>query len=250
MCTERGSRSLRLTEAGSELHKRTEGLLGEINEIGKSVGAALDRPRGRLRISAPQLFAHVALARLAAEFVRIHPDVRIEVTAEDRPVDLVEENYDLVIRTNPRRNASLVGRCFLRDQILLVAAPSSECPPPNRDRKAPVPVRAVMLMSAPESSIWRVMESNRERTFMPEAVLRFSSLLMVRDAVRADGGAALLPLSIVADDLAAGRLIRWGTVADQRPEIWVLHTSRRIVSSKVSVFVRFLCDSCPDAVLR
>jgi DNA-binding transcriptional LysR family regulator len=224
--------------------------LGEINEIGKSISVALDRPRGRLRISAPQLFAHVALARLVAEFIRIHPDVRIEVTAEDRPVDLVEEDYDLAIRTNPQPNASLVGRCFLRDQILLVAAPSLECPPPGRERKAPVPVRAVMLMTAPESSIWRVTESNRERTFMPEVVLRLSSLLMVRDAVRASGGAALLPLSIVADDLAAGRLIRWGTVTDQHPEVWVLHTSRRLVSSKVSVFVRFLCDSFPDAVLR
>src|ERR1700688_3073237 len=133
---ERGSRTLRLTEAGSALHKRTTGLLGEINEVGMSIAERLDRPRGRLRISAPQLISHVALSRLAAGFVRLHPDVTIEITAEDRPVDLVAEEYDLVIRTNPRPDAALVGRCFIRDQMLLVAPPSLARPPPGPDRHA------------------------------------------------------------------------------------------------------------------
>ena len=72
---------------------------------------------------------------------------------------------------------------------------------------------------------------------------------MVRDAVRAGAGAALLPRSMVAEDLAAGRLVEWGAAAERAVEIWVLHTSRRLVSPKVEAFVRFLCAAFPDGTL-
>jgi DNA-binding transcriptional LysR family regulator len=73
---------------------------------------------------------------------------------------------------------------------------------------------------------------------------------VIRDAVLAGAGAALLPRSLVAGDLAAGRLIEWGVLAGQPIEAWVLHSSRRLVSPKVAAFVRFLCDAFPDARLR
>ena len=88
---ERGGRVLRLTEEGSALLVRTEGLLGEIHEAGEAVSAGRDRPRGRLRVSAPILFSHIAMGRIAAAFSTRYPDVQLEVTAEDRPVDLVAE---------------------------------------------------------------------------------------------------------------------------------------------------------------
>lgn len=56
------------------------------------------------------------MGRIAAEFIRVYPEVRLEITAEDRFVDLVEEGYELVIRVNPRPDTDLVGRCFLNDQ--------------------------------------------------------------------------------------------------------------------------------------
>jgi DNA-binding transcriptional LysR family regulator len=68
---------------------------------------------------------------------------------------------------------------------------------------------------------------------------------MVRDAIAAGAGAALLPRSIIGDLLERGTLIFWGD-ADEEVELWVLHTSRRLQSPKVRAFVEFMCDQFPD----
>ncbi|HEV2676135.1 MAG TPA: LysR substrate-binding domain-containing protein [Aliidongia sp.] len=244
---ERGARSLRLTEEGSTLYARTEGLLSEIAEVGATIGAGLARPRGRLRVSAPVLLAHAALGRIAADFIVAYPEVRLEITADDRFVDPVEEGYDLVIRVNPRPDHELVGRCFIRDQ-LVVAAPASLARPPSDDPDIGVPVPAVLLATAPEGTIWRLQDGERSRILLPDPILRVSSFMMVRDAIRAGAGAAQLPRFLIRDDLAAGRLVSWG-VSDRSVEIWALHTSRRLESPKVSAFMQFLCDAFPDASL-
>src|SRR6202046_4725038 len=65
---ERGSQTLRLTEEGRSLHERTSDLLSEIAEAGETVASRAPTPRGRLRISAPVVLAHVALTRVAVRF--------------------------------------------------------------------------------------------------------------------------------------------------------------------------------------
>ena len=240
---ERGARSLRLTEEGGMLHARTAGLLSEIAEVGEAIGAGLARPRGRLRVSAPVLFAHTALGRIAADFAAAYPEVRLEIAAEDRFVDPVEEGFDLVIRVNPRPDQELVGRCFIRDRMAIVAPASLPRPAIG------MPVPAVVLTGAPEADSWQLADEPQAPALLPDPVLRLSSLLMVRDAVRAGAGAAQLPRFIVADDLAAGRLVSWGA-SDRTVAIWALHTSRRLESSKVTAFVRFLCDAFPEATQR
>jgi DNA-binding transcriptional LysR family regulator len=76
----------------------------------------------------------------------------------------------------------------------------------------------------------------------PRAVLRLSSPLSIRDAALAGAGAAMVPLSIVADDIATGRLVNWGASTRPPIQVWVLHASRRLVSPKVNAFVAFICD--------
>jgi DNA-binding transcriptional LysR family regulator len=63
----------------------------------------------------------------------------------------------------------------------------------------------------------------------------------------AGAGAALVPRTIVADDLAAGRLVSWGVSTQPVIEVWVLHASRRLVSPKVTAFVNFICAYFPDS---
>lgn len=247
---ERGGRSLRLTEEGAALHARTERLLAEIAEAGAAASAASGRLRGRLRISAPVLFAHAAMGRIAAGFVAAHPDVEVEVIAEDRHVDLVEEGYDLAIRINPGPDTGLVGRRFLRDELVAVAPPTLARPPPPAAPDAVAAVPAVVLAGyGREDAEWRVRDGADERRLRLRPVLRLSSLMMVRDAALAGAGMALLPPSLVSADIGAGRLVRWGSVPDRSVELWAMHASRRLVSGKVSAFVRFLAAAFPDGTL-
>lgn len=69
---------------------------------------------------------------------------------------------------------------------------------------------------------------------------------MMRDAVLAGAGAALLPRSLVGRDIAEGRLVAWGRVSSRPAEIWVLYNSRRLLSSKVSAFVAYLGAAFPN----
>jgi DNA-binding transcriptional LysR family regulator len=246
---ERGTHTLRLTEEGRALHSRTEGLLAEIAEAGEAVVLGASVPRGRLRISAPIVFAHVALGRIGARFALAHPAVQLEIVADDRPADPVEDDFDLVIRIDPAPDERLVGRCFLTDERLIVAAPGLPKPSAVQAERGEVSVGAVVLAAMPPNRVWRMRSADRRTlTLKPQPVLRLSSLLMARDATLAGAGVALLPKLLVADDVAAGRLVQWG-VEDAPPvQIWALQSSRRLVGAKVRAFLDVIDQSFPNRV--
>lgn len=240
---ERGSGAFGLSEEGTALYTRTEGALAEIEDAGQAIGAGIARPRGVLRVSTTVSFAHVALGRIVAGFAVAYPEVRLEVVGEDRYVDLVGENYDVVIRMNPRPDAELVGQCFLRDRMVVVAA--ADVPWPLSPAAA---VPAVVLTGTPIAAVWQITREHVSVAVHTDPVLRLSSPLMIRDAVRAGAGVALLPRSMVAEDLETGRLICWGIATERNLEVWALHTSRRLVSPKVGAFVRYLQAAFPTPV--
>ena len=226
---ERGGRALKLTEEGRALFERTAALLGELDEAAAAIASGGGTPRGRLRISAPLLFSQTAMGRLAAAFALKHPQVRLEVTTDDRAVDLVEEGYDLVIRVNPAPD----------DRLVAVAAPGLARP----EGDALVP--AVVRSTGEPPPAWELTGAHGRSQLAIEPVLRLSSLLMVRDAVLAGVGAACLPISLVAHDVAAGRLEAWGDVAGSDVALWALYPSRRLLSPRVSAFLDHLRMSFP-----
>ncbi|NIA88350.1 LysR family transcriptional regulator [Rahnella aceris] len=239
---ERSARGLKLTEAGATLISRTEGLLSEVTEAMTAVGDGISTPRGRLRVAAPVLFSQLAMGRIGAEFCAAYPEIEIEIVAEDRMVDLVEEQFDVAIRINPSPDSNLVGLCFAKDRLVVVAAPEIIRPLPGAIR--PVPG---IVTSSFQPAHWSL--DGGQLVLEPIPKLRFSSLLMVRDAAIAGGGAALIPQSIAWNQLARGDLVQWGIVSGAERELWVLHTSRRLAAPKVRAFVDFLCARYPDMSL-
>ncbi|MGJ5176825.1 LysR family transcriptional regulator [Bradyrhizobium oligotrophicum] len=235
---ERGGRALKLTEEGRALFERTGALLTELDETVGAIASGGQTPRGRLRISAPLLFSQTAMGKLAATFALKYPAVRLDVTSDDRTVDMVEEGYDLVIRVNPAPDDSLVGRIFVRDRMVVVAHPAL----PRPDDGAPV--RAIVRSSDPITS-WAVSGPAGPARISVEPILRLTSLIMVRDAVRAGVGAACLPLSLASHDIAAGRLVHWADLDAPPVALWTLYPSRRLLSPRVSAFLDHLKDAFP-----
>lgn len=236
---ERGARVLRLTQEGRALYERTGVLLAELDETAAAIASGGAVPRGRLRISAPLLFSQIAMGKLAAEFAKRYPEVRLEVTTEDRAVDLVEEGYDLVIRVNPEPDDSLVGRIFLRDRLVVVASPGLIRPAGN------VAVPAVVRGAGSQTVSWDVTTPAGTSKIAIAPVLCLSSLIMVRDAVRVGVGAARLPVSLVSHDLAAGTLVHWGDADGPETALWALYPSRRLLSARVSAFLDYLKAAFP-----
>ena len=195
---ERGARALKLTEEGRALFERAGRLLYELEETTAAIASGGEKPRGRLRISAPLLFSQTAMGKIAAGFALKYPEVRLEISTEDRAVDMIEEGFDLVIRVNPDPDDSLVGRAH--------------------DGRATIAI---------------------------EPVLALSSLIMVRDAVRAGVGAGRLPVSLVSHDLADGSLVHWGDIEGGDIALWTLYPSRRLLSARVSAFLDYLKAAFP-----
>lgn len=236
---ERGARVLKLTEEGRALFERTGQLLTELDETAAAIASGGHNPRGKLRISSPLLFSQTAMGKLAAGFALKHPDVRLEVTTEDRSVDMIEEAYDLVIRVNPEPDESLVGRVFLRDRLVVVASPDLTLPTDGSS------VPAVVRGSAPQADVWTVTTSAGPSGIAVTPMLSLSSLVMVRDAVRTGVGAARLPVSLVSHDLADGTLVRWGDVDGPEIALWTLYPTRRLLSARVSAFLDYLREAFP-----
>lgn len=241
---ERGSRSVRLTDEGEMLFARTAGPLGDIVEAGELLRDGRAQPRGRLRVNVPAVFGHVLLGCLAAGFATAYPEVRLDVTMEDRAVDLVVEGYDVVVRLNPKPDSSLVGRCFVRDQLVIVAAPSLALPSSTEGDVLPVVARTSM----PKTDPWRIPGPDGPAV-STRIVLELPTLPIVRDAVLTGIGAARLPRVLVADDLATGRLVSWGEASERPAELWALHASHRLPSAKVKAFLRHLDSSFPGGWL-
>jgi DNA-binding transcriptional LysR family regulator len=164
-------------------------------------------------------------------------------------IDPVEDGFDLVIRVDPSHDDRLVGRRILDDQRLVVAHPDMAMPMPSAVHEAAPSVQAVFASSSAADVVWQFLTSNGEkRLFKPVAALRLSSLMMVRDAVLAGAGAALLPKLPVEDDIANGRLAHWGTDANPPVEIWALRNSRRLVGAKVRAFLDVIEQAFPGRV--
>ena len=240
---ERGASQLRLTAEGKALHARADELLADLDDLREVIQGSNREPEGLLRLSAPLLFSHVYLGSLAAAFQEKHPKVVLEAQVEDRRVDLVDEGYDVVIRVNPPSTHGLVGRCFLKDRLVLVARPALIAQWREAASKA---LPAVMLSSTEDRQQWLVRKEGQVQHVIGQAVLKLPTYSMIRRAVVDGAGLAAIPQSIVEHDIRSGALACLGTIEGGATEIWVLHTARRLTSPKVVAFVRFVLDWFAD----
>lgn len=244
---ERSSHHVRLTSEGEQLRARTAGFLSAVSEAASDLRDGSAVPRGTLRLHVPVLFGHMLMGRLAAHFTRAYPDVTLHITIADRAADLVAEGFDAEIRVSPRPDAELAGRCFARDQLLIVAAP--DVPRPSAVAEScHGPVDIVVNSTVKNPPHW-TLSGEPELRLRTRTVLSLPAFTLVRDAVLTGIGAARLPRLLVADDLAAGRLVCWAPTADPLPELWVRYPARPFVSAKVHALVDFLDRAFPDAWL-
>ncbi len=112
-----------MTEAGALFHARAVALLDDLSAAEAAVADRQAEPAGTLRISAPMVFGTRYLAAALARFGAMHPNVSIELTLNDRQVDLVQEGYDLALRIGQLADSALVARRLAPCRLVVVGAP-------------------------------------------------------------------------------------------------------------------------------
>lgn len=119
----RTTRSISLTDVGRAYYERCKQIVADADEAVRVVTERDAQPRGVLKFSAPVSFGLGYLAGALPEFLKINPDVTLDVEFNDRMVDVVAEGFDVVIRAGRLEDSSLIARQITASRGRTVAAP-------------------------------------------------------------------------------------------------------------------------------
>lgn len=120
----RTTRHLRTTEAGALYYQRGKTLLEEFNELEENIASTSERLCGSIRINAPLSFGMKALMKPINEFMQLYPQLHITLHLDDRFIDILNSDYDLVIRVGTLEDSSLVAQRIANARLICCAAPS------------------------------------------------------------------------------------------------------------------------------
>ena len=114
---------LSLTEPGRVYFERCKTILDDLEETELELGSLNSAPRGTLRVTAPAWFAGQAFANFLADYCRRYPEIVLDLSLEDRDVDIVAEGYDLALRvTREDLPAGLIARRVHSVRFLIAAS--------------------------------------------------------------------------------------------------------------------------------
>jgi DNA-binding transcriptional LysR family regulator len=207
---QRSTRTLRLTAEGDAFLAKARGALRLLDEAVAEVSQSAEEPAGTVRVSVGVSFGrHWVLPALPA-LAQAHPQLRIEVDLDNRPVDLVARGYDIGIRGGAIKDSALVARRICRLPLVLVASPAYL-------RRAGVPSgpaelqahRCVQLRLAEGAlSTWRFRAPGQRRSvsMVPPAAIVVDDAEALCDLALADAGIAQCGLLHVLPFLRSGRL--------------------------------------------
>lgn len=119
----RTTRHIRLTDNGRQYYQQCRDALSRLEEAERQVTGEQIAPKGLLRISTPTPYGHYRILPLLPQFREIYPDVAVDVHVGNRNIDLVAENYDMVIRMRDPKDSSLIARKLEDAELVLVASP-------------------------------------------------------------------------------------------------------------------------------
>ncbi|MGF1756594.1 LysR family transcriptional regulator [Photobacterium sagamiensis] len=120
----RTTRKLTLSEAGKVLYQGAKNVKQATIEAIDAVSGYGESVTGHVKMSVPTISGDLLLADAVAEFCSQHPGMSVDMSLENSFVDLVEEGYDLVIRTGYLEDSSLIARHILDSQWVICAAPA------------------------------------------------------------------------------------------------------------------------------
>lgn len=237
----RTTRRISLTEAGKAYYERCKQILEDVQEAECVVTGLSSDPRGLLRINAPMSFGTKQLADIVAHFCQAHPAIDVELSLNDRLVDVVEEGYDLAIRITQLKESSLIARKLAPSRRILCASPDylkthgQPKDPTDLDRH-----NCLHYAYFEGGKNWILNGPDGEHRIKIHPQLTANNGDVLYAAAREGLGIALLPTFIAGDAVRAGELeIVLPAYRPVEINIYAVYASKRHLSTKVRSFIDF-----------
>lgn len=244
----RTTRRLSLTAAGDLFHQRCIEMRMSLLDVERQLSQFQERPVGRLRVGLSDIFGVTFMSSIVAEFGARHREISMEVVAYLREAELVQEQFDVVIRYGKLNDSSLKARLFGYLSYCLCASPEyvarhgwPESPADLGSHACLPDLGGHFLFNDEDSSNGRVKVSGNWKS---------NSGIALASAARHGLGIAQIPISVIRDDLMEGRLValdrEW---AFYDKEVWAVF-SPGMMPAATRAFIDHLAVSFEHRKLR
>ncbi|WP_424629889.1 LysR substrate-binding domain-containing protein [Bradyrhizobium sp. SYSU BS000235] len=240
----RTTRKVSLTEIGKAYYERSRQILMDLDEADRIANALHSTPRGTLRVHTN---THIVrfLSPVFDEYLSLYPGVSIDLATGERMIDMIEEGYDLAIRTIAPPDSSLIIRKLSPWRLLLCCTPAYlESHPEPKHPSDLAHHNCLQYTFHPYGDEWRFEGPDKQMvTVRITGNVTSTNGELLRFLTLKGHGLFLAPSFLVADELADGSLVR--LLPDHRPTefaINAIYPHRSHLSSKVRIFIDLLAD--------
>ena len=246
----RTTRNVSVTEEGSVFYERAGRALEDLQEAKEQINELKSHPRGPLKVSVPVSLGDKYLGRAIASFARLHPDVELDVSFDNRFVDVVGEGFDAIVRIGALKDTSLVSRKLASCPIVLSASADylkRSGTPQTPDDLANH--NFLLYTRNPGPAEWHYRDgAGKEGRVALKGTFKSDSGDMMRAAAIEGLGITLLPVFDAAEHLASGDLVRILTEYESWPQrnIHAIFPPNRFVSTRLRLFIDHLVWVCKD----
>lgn len=245
----RTTRRLSLTEAGQAFYGYCARIIADAEEAQRAVGELRGYPKGCLRVAAPPAFARLHLMPGLVGFMQRYPDLEVEFTLTDRPVDLAEDGFDLAVRIVEEPGENMIARPLAPIRWVVCATPAylaAHGEPASISELADH--NCLSYATTPLDGYWYFSTASGEVSVRVHGDFRVNNNEALREVVLGDHGIALLPTYVVWQDLLSGRLRR--LLDDTTPRgsfgrhIHFVYLPSRFIAPKVRAFIDYYLAHC------
>jgi DNA-binding transcriptional LysR family regulator len=239
----RTTRGVSPTEVGLRYYDRCKAIASEIEAADNLATLMQGGVGGTLRVSTSVAFGRRVLVPLAMRYMREHPSLTVDLSFEDRYVNMVEQGVDLAVRMGRLADSTLGARWLGRNPWVMVAAPAYLKARGTPKQPADLAQHACLIYSTVQGDDrWMLTGPDGAEQVVPvRGPLRSNNLSAVLAAAREGLGVAILPCYVARESLADGTVrpvLERFTLPTQ--EIHAVFPSPKLVPGKVSSFIEHL----------
>ncbi|NOT11880.1 MAG: LysR family transcriptional regulator [Methylococcaceae bacterium] len=238
----RTTRSLSLTDVGASYLERCQQVLLDVEEMEAAVTHLQTEPRGLLKISAPPVIGATHIARAVAEFLKLHPDLTIDMILQGSPGDLIDEGIDLAIFLGAMDDTSMVARKLASSSLVVCGSP--EYLEANGIPQAPedlVNHSCLVNWAIAPRNKWQFKNEAGVKIINVSGRMQSNAAHTIRIAAINGLGLVMLPIYVVGSDIEKGALkVVLENYSLPPLDIHAVYPHRKYLSAKVRSFIDFL----------